>query len=205
MSGMSFFEHRGEEAPATPRRLPPWLRPPANVVPADVPLGLLVARTQAAVIAVPAVQVYPIGLSFSLMVRTRDQPDGRVGVHHTQYAYDPTSDEFVRLGVQFADGRKATNLRRPRPPSDQPASGPLLTPHGGSGSAGAWDTYYWLWPLPPPGRLLIVAEWPAQHINETAVEVAADPILEAAARAVTLWPEDTQGGPAGYVRIEGGT
>jgi hypothetical protein len=154
----------------------------------------------------PAVQVYPIGLSFSLMLRIGDQPDARVGVHHTQYAFDPSSDEFVRLGVQFADGGKATNLRHPRPPSDQPPAGPLVTPHGGSGSAGAWDTYYWLWPLPPPGRLLIVAEWPAQHISETAVEVAADPILEAAAHAVTLWPEeDTHGGPAGYVRIDSGT
>jgi hypothetical protein len=54
--------------------------------------------------------------------------------------------------------------------------------------------------------LLIVVEWPAQHISETAVEVATDPILEAAGRAVALWPEeDTHGGPAGYVRIEGGT
>jgi hypothetical protein len=61
-------------------------------------------------------------------------------------------------------------------------------PHGGSGSAGAWDTYYWLWPLPPPGRLLIVVEWPAKDTSEAAVEVAADPVLKAAARAVTLWP-----------------
>jgi hypothetical protein len=203
---MSFFERAGADAPATPRRLPAWLRPPANVVPVDVPLGVLIARTEAAVIAVPAVQVYPIGLSFSLMVRIRDQPGTRVGVQHSQYAFDPSSDDFVRLGVQFADGRKATNLHRPRPPFDQPPAGPLLTPHGGSGSAGAWDTYYWLWPLPPPGRLLLVAEWPAQHISESAVEVAADPILAAAAGAVTLWPEDdAPGGPAGSVRIDGGS
>jgi hypothetical protein len=108
--------------------------------------------------------------------------------------------------VQFADGGKATNLHRPRPPSDRPPAGPLLTPHGGSGSVGAWDTSYWLWPLPPPGRLLLVAEWPAQHISESAVEVVADPILAAAAGAVTLWPnDDTPGGPAGSVRIDGGS
>ena len=206
MTGMSFFERRETEASATPRRLPPWLRPPANVVPVDVPLGLLVARTEVAVIAIPAVQVYPIGLSLSLMVRMRDQQGARVGMHHSQYAFDPSSDDFVRLGVQFADGGKATNLRRPRPPSDQPPAGPLLTPHGGSGSIGAWDTHYWLWPLPPPGLLRIVAEWPAQHISETAVEVTADPIREAAAHAVTLWPEeDAPAGPVGYVRIDGGT
>jgi hypothetical protein len=203
---MSFFQHNAAEALATPRRPPPWLRPPANVVPVDVPLGLVVARTEAAVIAIPAVQVYPIGLNVSLMVRIRDQPDARVGVHHTQYAFDPTSDDFVRLGVQFGDGGKATNLRRPRARSDQPPAGPLLTPCGGSGSAGAWDTYYWLWPLPSPGRLLIVVEWPAQQISETAVEVAADPILEAAGRAVTLWPEeDTHNGPAARVRTDGRT
>jgi hypothetical protein len=59
MTSMSFFQHNAAEAPATPRRLPPWPRPPANIVPVDVPLGLLVVRTEAAVIAIPAVQVYP--------------------------------------------------------------------------------------------------------------------------------------------------
>jgi hypothetical protein len=203
---MSFFGQQAEEGSATPTRLPAWIRPPANVVPVVVPLGLVLARNQDAAIAVPAVQAYPTGLSLELGIRVR-QPDGhRRGPQVPVFAYETTSDEFVRLGVQFSDGRKATNLRRPRPPrAGEPPPGPLLTPCGGSGGQGAWDTPYWLWPLPPPGRLLIVAEWPAYHLSETSAEVDADPILAAAALAVTLWPEDDNpGGQAGHVEIAGG-
>jgi hypothetical protein len=188
-----------------PHLPPPWLRPPTNIIPVVVPLGLLVGRNQAAVIAVPAVQAFPIGMSLSLMVRARPQPDTRRGRHHAQFTYDAASEDFVRFGVEFSDGRKATNLLLPhRGQLDQPPPGPLLTPHGGGGSPGAWDTFYWLWPLPTPGRLLMVAEWPAQHIGESAVEVDADPILEAAAQATTLWPEEGNPGPAGHLRIDGG-
>jgi hypothetical protein len=125
---------------------------------------------------------------------------------HSLFTYETSSDQFVRLGVQYSDGRKATNLRRPRPPrAGEPPTGPLLTPRGGSGSEGTWDTSYWLWPPPPPGRLLIVAEWPAYHLSETSAEVDADPILEAAALAVTLWPEDDNpGGQVGHVQIADG-
>ncbi len=203
---MSFFEQQAGEEPATPTRLPAWIRPPADVVPVVVPLGLMLARSEDAAIAVPAVQAYPTGLGLVLVARVRQRPGGHRSPQYSQLTYDPTSDEFVRLGVQFSDGRKATNLRRPRPPgAGEPPSGPLLTPLGGSGREGAWDASYWLWPLPPPGRLLIVAEWPAHQLSETSAEVDADPILEAAALAMTLWPEDdSPGGQVGQVQIAGG-
>jgi hypothetical protein len=170
------------------------IRPPANVIPAVVPLGLVLARNQDAAIAVPAVEAYPTGLGLMLVVRVRLGAGAR-GPQHGLLTHDPTSDEFVRLGVQFSDGRTATNLRRPLPPrAGEPPAGPLLTPHGGSGSDGAWHTSYWLWPLPPPGRLLLVAEWPAHQLSETTAEVDTDPILAAAAHAVTLWPEDDNAG-----------
>ena len=182
--GMSFFRQEVEEGLTTPKRAPAWFSPPPN--------------------AVPAVQAYPTGLSLMLVARVRQRPGDRGS--QRLMTYDPTSDQFVRLGVQFSDGRKATNLQRPRSPrAGEPPAGPLLTPRGSSETQGAWDATYWLWPLPPPGRLLIVAEWPALHLSETRAEVDADPILEAAALAVTLWPEgDDPGGQVGHTPIAGG-
>lgn len=201
---MSFFEQEVEEGLATPKQAPAWFSPPPNVVPVVVPLGLVLTRTDDAVIAVPAVQAYPAGLSLMLVARVRQRPGDR-GPQRLM-TYDPTSHQFIRLGVQFSDGRKATNLHRPRPPrAGEPPAGPLLTPRGSSETHGAWDTTYWLWPLPPPGRLLIVAEWPALHLSETRAEVDADPILEAAALAVTLWPEDDDpGGQVARAPVAGG-
>jgi hypothetical protein len=53
----------------------------------------------------------------------------------------------------------------------------------------AWEVDVWVWGLPPPGPLAFVCEWPARGIPETRVEIDAGLVLEAAARAVAIWPE----------------
>jgi hypothetical protein len=47
-----------------------------------------------------------------------------------------------------------------------------------------------VWPLPPAGPLAFVCEWPGRGIAESRMEPDARLILEAAGRAVTLWPDD---------------
>jgi hypothetical protein len=49
---------------------------------------------------------------------------------------------------------------------------------------------YWVWPLPPPGPVTFVCEWPAHGIGESRADVDARLIREAAVRAVPLWPDD---------------
>jgi len=44
--------------------------------------------------------------------------------------------------------------------------------------------------LPPPGPLAFVCEWPTRHIPETRAEIDASLVLEAAARAVAIWPDE---------------
>jgi hypothetical protein len=56
---------------------------------------------------------------------------------------------------------------------------------------------WWVTPLPPPGRLEFVCEWPAAGIALTRVEVDADPIREAATRVTTLWEGDATAGSPG--------
>jgi hypothetical protein len=107
--------------------------------------------------------------------------------------------EMLRMGVQFADGGKATNTNTsrldPRDPGEPP-SGPVMHQGGGGGGGGSWHQSHWVWPLPPPGPLAFVCEWPAAGIALTRHEVDAQPILDAAARATVIFAEEeSPGGP----------
>jgi hypothetical protein len=119
--------------------------------------------------------------------------------------FDP---HVLRFGVQFSDGRKATNLGSPFggfaprgrqtvrrlaaswPDGENKPTGLRLIEWGRSGSAGRYDQRYWLWPHPPTGALAFVCEWPSEQIEETRVEIDSAPILEAATRSVVLWAEE---------------
>jgi hypothetical protein len=95
-------------------------------------------------------------------------------------------ERFLRLAVQFADGGLATNLDGW---TDEP-SPPMLTGHrGGGGGDRRWDTGYWVWPLPPPGPVTFICEWPAYGIAESRSEIDGRLILDAAGRARQIWPD----------------
>jgi hypothetical protein len=200
MRTMSFFEPPpSREAPVAHSVVvapPAWVGPPHNVLPGVVPAELIVAETDQTVVAVTALCVYPTGIGFTLSLRLRHLSSRERWRYASLFGYglpegEPLPDELVRFGVQFADGRKATNLDR-RPPADSEPEGPVLIEQGGSGyGSPAWDTEEWLWPLPPPGPLTFVCEWPGRGIGLSRAEVDGDAIRQAAARAVTLWPEES--------------
>lgn len=61
---------------------------------------------------------------------------------------------------------------------------------GGGGGGRFYSEDYWVWPLPPPGPLAFVCEWPAYGIGLSRVEVEAERVRAAAADALAIWPED---------------
>jgi hypothetical protein len=69
---------------------------------------------------------------------------------------------------------------------------------GAGGGDGEWDSDYWLWPLPPPGPLTFVVEWPSAQIELTKHEVDAALILEASALSEKLWPEEAPTEESGW-------
>jgi hypothetical protein len=188
----SFFE------PVAVDRQPVWLGPPANVLPGMVPVELLIARNDQTAVAVTGIRAYPTGFGFTLSLSLRAYPPA--GPQDPYPPFDPPfegdqiPDAFLRLGVQFADGAKATNLPRYDLPHDDDTepTPPVLTAHGGRGGGGgrAWEMDRWVWPLPPAGPLAFVCEWPAHQIGESRVELDARSVRQAAERAVTLWPDD---------------
>ena len=197
---MSFFEPPGP-APAPPAlaevdyRPPAWVGPPADVLAGVVPVELLIARTDEAAVAVRGIHAYPAGFGFTLSVRLRRRAAGQQldpNLFDVAFEGDRLADAFLRFGVQFADGAKATNLPRYdlHGSEDAEPTPPVLTTHGGGGGGRAWDMEQWVWPLPPAGPFAFVCEWPARQIGESRVELDADLVRQAAERATRLWPDD---------------
>jgi hypothetical protein len=200
---MSFFEPPPpppEPPPQPPRR--PWQGPPDGVIGHTIPLSLVIGRAEKAAVWIPALTVYPDGFEFEVEIRHRlddEQFEHPFFMgHHLRRraaASEELPAELLRLGIEFSDGRKATNLGgphwlRPDEPDAEP-EGPLLQPSGGGGGGGGrWRHGFYVWPLPPAGALAFVCEWPAAAIELTRSEIDTDSLWAAAADAVVLWEDD---------------
>jgi hypothetical protein len=194
----------GSEPPELPEpeveyRRPAWVEPPADLVPGIVPVELILARTPQRAIGLTGIRAYPTGFGCTLHLRLRQIIPGEqsfFGIFgmFDMLELDPAgelADYYLRFGVGFADGRKATNLQRHRDlengvPLDPPALR-LIRWEGYDLLAQEVDV--WVYGLPPPGPVAFVCEWPARGIPETQVELDAGLVLEAAARAVSIWPD----------------
>jgi hypothetical protein len=82
-----------------------------------VPVEVIIARTDQTVVAVTGICAYPAGLANTLHLRLRDISLRQEQQFVALFGYglpegEPLPEEFLPFGVQFADGRKATNLDR---------------------------------------------------------------------------------------------
>jgi hypothetical protein len=195
-----FFELRpsraGRQRPTV--RRPAWLGPPEDSLGVVVPLRLVLARTKNLAMAIPGATAYRNGFTFELAIRRAAGEDDSLDTHRALHWLGEGSPppEVLRVGVQFADGQRATNLDNwwdyfaPQDPEQAPPPGPVLLPHSGRGGERVWDQSYWVWPLPPDGPLTFVVEWPAQGVSLTRAGVEAVRLVQAAAQDERLWPED---------------
>ncbi len=190
--------------PAEPYVPPPWVGPPRGILPGVVALEMVIAQTEEVAVCVSRLAGYPTGFEFEL--RTLAAPG------HEDLELDPImfgphrhgrrgreqelEDDVLRFGVQFADGSKATNVAGFHSPEDPPDA-PVMHSGGGGGGGGDWRQTEWVWPLPPPGPLSFVCEWPAAEIPLTRAELDARIVIDAAARAQVIFPDDhsPQSGP----------
>jgi hypothetical protein len=203
---MSFFEPPPPPPVPPPRpQAPEWVGPPDNVMPASFPLDVVLARTDDLALFVHSGRAYRHGFEFTFALHTRTTHDRRsdpmVGWHAPPG--DELSDDVVRFGIAFADGRKATVFER-RPwwgdPEHVVTPEIVLSQRGGGGGGSSWDFRFWAWPLPPEGPLTFVTEWPSEGIALTKVDFDSAVVREAAARAEELWPtgDPRGGGWVGY-------
>jgi len=190
------------------RRIRPgWFGPPENVAPGVVLLELVLVNTGDVALYLNTVLAYPTGFELRLDTRARlesddedeDAPDPlgsywRMSGRRLRRNSREIPPEVLRFGVEFSDGSKVTNIAsehaffpEAKESDARPESAPRLVNQGGGGGGGSWHDAYWVHPLPPPGKLAFVCEWPQQQIELTKTVIEADTILAAAARARELW------------------
>jgi hypothetical protein len=190
---VSFFEPPPPGEPPR-RREPEWLGPPENVLSAPFPLWLVLARTERVAIQLHCGRAYRNGFEFALTLRRREERRGMLGdpFHHWHevQATGTIPDEALRFGIELADGAKATVFDSHRFfATEERPNGPVLVQRGGTGGMRSWEIGFWVWPLPPPGPLAFVYEWPAEQIKLTRAQIDAGEILAAAGQAKELWPD----------------
>jgi hypothetical protein len=180
------FLNAARPTPPEPARAA-WL-PPESVLPAVVPVDLVLVRTDEIAVAIPSVRAYPTGFDFQVSVRLRRDHGPQLGMALHGPLGHTSADDIFRLAVVFADGRVLSNLGPLADPGASPEHG-ILMPGGGGGGGRSYDLDYWVHPLPPPGRLTFVCEWPSFAVPQTEADLDAAAILAASARAQPLWPE----------------
>lgn len=189
ISAVSFFD----DIPESPELRPPepqrqrWRGFPEDTHGAPVPLSAVLGKSDRAAVLLTDVVAYPAGMIINMIATSRLDPSpfspggmrpaGRRGPMHG-----------VRLGILFSDGSKVANtsfLHHPGPPE-----GRILRPQGGSGGGRGFRWTFWSEPLPSPGSMRFVCDWIEAGIAETSAELDAGPVLEAAAKATPIWPDD---------------
>lgn len=203
---MSFFESIPQPPPPSEpvrRRRPAWMRSDA-VIPGSVPAEVMLIRTEQVAVAVGSVRAYPNGFEFAVHVRLRREDEASWPGHsdpferHRPRRGAEGDDDQLRLGILYADGRRAaTTGMHCQPPDDDDDGRLVLQQGGGGGSSRSCDWDFWVHPLPPGGPVTLVASWLGHGVAESRAELDGTAIREAAGRAVTLWPEEPEFEPGG--------
>jgi hypothetical protein len=191
---MSFFESIPPPPEPVPSQTPAWMRPD-EVIPGAVPGESLLARTGQAAVALGSVRAYPNGFEFTLHVRTRKVSEFGIGADPFEQRrrwLGQQDQDHLRLGILYADGRRAATTGSPWPADDAGDEQLILMPDGSSADDHRWDGDFWVHPLPPDGPVTFVVSWPRHDVAETRVELDGTAIREAAGRAVSLWPEEPE-------------
>jgi hypothetical protein len=193
-----------EEPQRERRAQPPWHEKPRGVVPAGVPLELVLAREPKLAVALCRLGACSDGFDAELIVLGSEDLDeeingGMFGAPSPRRRKGERVDpaRALRFGVQYADGSKA-ELERHWQGRDERPDGPVIRTRGGQGGDGEWLQRLWFWPLPPPGTITFALEWLAQGIELQRHELDAAPIREAAERAQTLMPTQELADTPGY-------
>jgi hypothetical protein len=194
----SFFPEPGPIPEPEHHVVPAWLQPPEDEYPVRVLVREFLARTNGTSLAISHVDVYSTGVKIKVDWELRRLDESVVewqlatGMGHF-YGGTGASDSGLRFGLALGDGTVVTTVDRFGHPNflEQPVGWSLMDRAGGGGGGEmrySGTSGLWLWPLPPPGRIELVAEWRAREIAETRIVLDASTLLSAVAGIRSIWP-----------------
>jgi hypothetical protein len=168
--------------------MPEWWGPPDNWVGVTLPLDAILGRSERAAVWVGALTVYPAGFAFDVLATSpEDIPMEELGFPHLGRQRPEDWAAMLRIGMRFADWTTVEDDHPgPHSPDQRPAT-PVLRRSGGGGG-GRYLLHLWAWPLPPPGPMSLVCQWPGQGIELTEHTLNGAAIRDAATRCIQLWP-----------------
>jgi hypothetical protein len=211
---VSFFDEPALDAAEFEEPVPhrmPWGGTSDDTAGVVVPMVRVLARTDEVAIIVSGFVAYPAGFDLTIVTIAR-LASAKPGIaphplgYHSPDSGFP-SDAFLRFGLRFADGSKATNIAFGRGMGPSQPGARRLRPLGGGGGGRKYSSRFWCEPLPPAGSLGLLCEWPTYGIAETEDVISADLILAAAEQAKPIWPEDVgiPAPPSGSAATYGGS
>jgi hypothetical protein len=189
---MAFFEPPQpvpEPSPPAAYGPPIWTGPSELLLGAWVPAQQLLAKTESAAVVLRGLCAYPNGFEVQVSFLSRPPQTPQL---HQQFFTRYQAGHGPRFGFEFSDGRRVGHSTEhggfdvPKDDNGIPTE-PVLLPRGGGGGGGEWKQTFWVWPLPPPGRLVLHFDWPDQKIPDTSVELDGREVRQAGENAVELW------------------
>lgn len=168
---------RAEEGEVLPP--PDW-----NDISASVALERLIWRGEHAAAAMSDVVANRTGFGFAVHLRWTGQEP------HLHNPVRPRDGAATGVSLILGDGRQVLIDR-----FTDGDEGPQLHYQGGSTSGGGpyncAEARYWSTPLPPPGSLTLVFEWPGQGVAPVHVALDVQAIHTAATRSQPFWAEES--------------
>ncbi|MCO5994817.1 ankyrin repeat domain-containing protein [Actinoallomurus rhizosphaericola] len=159
-------------------------RPPSDwFLPATVPVGREVGAGPYVRVMLHGFSVWPdcVTVHLAVFARRIRTARRRAFPHHGR----PKAGA-LHVGLLFGDGLRVTTL------DGDPYGGAerlsLRPTHGSGGGGFHYTVDLLLSGLPPAGPAELVVQWPDEDVPETHTEIDMGQIIEAASRAVEIWP-----------------
>ena len=159
--------------------------PPADEVGVLALSSFVLARTAEVVVAIRGITAYSDGLHLAVVVLFADEARTEDLAYSLQ-EYSRSPGRF-RFGIAFSDGRQGTSGSRDAPDVERSPDAVQLKLLTSAHLGLQWNGEYWLYPLPPPGPLVVGCRWPDRAIAETLVQIDPAPLISAAATSRPVW------------------